>query len=137
VIYNLTDPAQAHALLSDLWPKIKASLSAGHRLTLEVKRETRSLQENAMLHALLTEISRKMEWAGNKHDVDTWKRLLVSAWGRARGDSVTMLPALDGQGIDIVYSKTSKLTVAECAELIEFVLAWAAQNGIELHVPEK
>ena len=47
-----------------------------------------------------------------------------------------MLPALDGHGVDIVFRRTSQLTKAECAELSEFVMAWAAERGIAIHAPE-
>lgn len=40
-----------------------------------------------------------------------------------------MLPAVDGHGVDIVFRRTSELTRSECAELIEFVLAWSAERG--------
>jgi len=129
-IVTLYNPVQAYQVLKDVWPHIKALLMAGHRLVLEVKQERRSLAENAMLHALLTQISNRVEWAGKKRDVETWKRLLTAAWTRARGDHIEMLPALDGHGVDIVFRRTSQLTKAECAELIEFVLAWAAEHGI-------
>lgn len=125
------EPVQAHkAMTTQVWPQLKAMLMAGHRMVLEVRPETRSLAENAMLHALLTQISRQVEWAGKKRDVETWKRLLTAAWTRARGEHVEMLPALDGHGVDIVFRRTSQLTRSECAELIEFVLAWAAEHGV-------
>lgn len=125
------EPVQAHkALQTIVWPHVKNHLMAGQRMVVEVRQETRSLAENAMLHALLTEISRKVEWAGKKRDPETWKRLLTAAWCRARGEHVEMLPALDGHGVDIVFRRTSQLTRSECAELIEYVLAWAAEHGI-------
>jgi len=99
-------------------------------MVIECRQETRSLAENAMLHALLGQISREVEWAGKKRDVETWKRLLTAAWCRARGEHVEMLPALDGHGVDIVFRRTSQLTRSECAELIEYVLAWSAEHGI-------
>jgi len=127
------EPVQAHkALTGQVWPHLKNLLMAGHRMVVEVKPEKRSLAENAMLHALLTQISRQVEWAGSKRDVETWKRLLTAAWTRARGEHVEMLPALDGHGVDIVFRRTSDLTKAECAELIEFVLAWAAEYGVRI-----
>ena len=101
-------------------------------MVIECRQETRSLAENAMLHALLTEISNKVEWAGKKRDAETWKRLLTAAWCRARGEHVEMLPALDGHGVDIVFRRTSQLTVSECAELIEYVQAWAVDQGVKL-----
>jgi len=100
-------------------------------MVIEVRQETRSLAENAMLHALLTQISEKIEWAGAKRDTETWKRLLTAAWCRARGEHIEMLPALDGYGVDIVFRRTSQLTRGECSELIDFVQAWAAEHGVE------
>ena len=132
---NLTvacyNPQQAHAAMTtEIWPMLKSMTMAGHRMVLSIKPETRSLKENALLHALLTQISRQMEWAGQKRDSETWKRLITAAWCRARGEQVEILPAIDGQGADIVFRRTSQLTKAECAELIEYLYAWGAQSGI-------
>ena len=98
----------------------------GHIVT--IKPPTRSGEQNAMLHALLTEIAARVPWAGKPRDVETWKRLLTAAWLRARGDAVEFLPALDGHGVDIVFRRTSTLTRAECSELVDFVNAWAAEH---------
>ena len=68
----------------------------------------------------------QIEWAGKRRDVETWKRLLIAAWLRARGESVELLPALDGNGVDVVFARTSKLTGAECSELCEFIYAWGS-----------
>lgn len=130
-IVRCYSPVQAHkALLTQIWPHLKNRLMAGHRMVIEVKPEKRSIAENAMLHALLGQISREVEWAGKKRDVETWKRLLTAAWCRARNEHIEILPAVDGHGVDIVFRRTSELSRAECAELIEYVLAWAAEHGI-------
>jgi len=97
---------------------------------VQISEPTRTLAENSLLHALITEIAKTKEWAGAKRDMETWKRLLVAAWCRVRGDAIEILPALDGHGVDIVPARTSKLSKKECAELIEFVYAWGAENGI-------
>lgn len=126
----LINPVQAHQAIEAARRHANALLMAGHRLTLEVRPEKRSDAQNRLLHACLSEISKRIEWAGAKRDVDTWKRLLTAAWLRARGESVEVLPAIDGHGIDVVFRHTSKLTKAECAELSEFVMAWAAERGL-------
>lgn len=113
---------------------LKAMTMAGHPMVLELRKPTRSLKENAMLHAMLTYISKNMDWAGAKRDVDTWKRLMVAAWCRAKNEQVEILPAIDGHGVDIVFRKTSKLNKAECADLIEFVFCWASMH--DLVMPE-
>lgn len=96
-----------------------------------ISEKNRTLEENSLLHALITEIAKKMEWAGAKRDVETWKRLLVAAWCRVHGSAVNILPALDGSGVDIIPVRTSKLTKKECSDLIEYIYAWGADNGIE------
>lgn len=88
----------------------------------------RNLSQNAALHAKLGEIAESRQWAGKSWDIETWKRLMVGAWSRARGESIVMLPALDGAGVDIVFRRTSQMTQAECSELLEFVTAWEAQT---------
>jgi hypothetical protein len=133
----MRDHEQAHRAIRNLiWPQIKEMLAAGHRMVVEVKEEKRSLQANAMLHALLTDISRQVEWAGAKRSKDVWKRLLAAAWCRARGEHIEMLPAIDGHGVDLVFRRTSQLTKAECNELIEYVQAWAVDQGVKFSAPE-
>lgn len=132
------NPVQAHkALTNAIWPQLKAMLMAGHRMVVEVKPEKRSLPQNAKLHATLAEISHQVDWAGKKRDVDTWKRLMVAAWCRARGENIELLPSIDGHGVDIVFRRTSELTKAEMSELVEFINAWAAEHGIRLQAIEE
>lgn len=97
---------------------------------VEVREPTRNGAQNALLHARLTEISEQFEWAGKRWDLETWKRLLTASWCRATGQQVTLLPALDGAGVDIVFRRTSTLSKRECADLIEFVNAWAAMQEV-------
>jgi hypothetical protein len=99
---------------------------------VEIKPITRSLAQNAKLHALISDIARNLEWAGTKRDVETWKRLLTAAWLRARGEPIEMLPALDGHGVDIVFRRTSELTINEMIELIEYIQAWAVDKNIDV-----
>lgn len=133
--FTLYEPAQAHRALMSAWTGIKAALMAGHRMVLEIKPEKRSSEQNRKLHALIADVARQAEWHG-KHDAEVWKRLFVSAWCRTQGESVTVLPALDGHGVDLVPRRTSKLTKPECADLIEYITAWAVEHGVELSEPE-
>lgn len=110
---------------------IRAVSEAPEGYAVEVKPVTRSLEQNAKLHALLSDIARALPWAGSYRDVETWKRLLTAAWLRARGEPIEMLPALDGHGVDIVFRRTSELTVPEMIELIDYIEAWAADKEIQ------
>ena len=137
ITMSLYNAQQAHQAIQTAWKHAKGWLMASDtRLTLEIRPEKRSDARNRLLHACLSEISKQVEWAGAKRDVETWKRLLTAAWLRARGEPIEMLPALDGHGVDIVFRRTSQLTKAECAELSEFVMAWAAERDIVIHATE-
>jgi CTP:molybdopterin cytidylyltransferase MocA len=101
-------------------------------LTIGEMPKVRTSAENRLLHSLISEIADNLEWSGKKHHPEVWKRLLVAAWCRVHGESVEILPALDGHGVDIVPARTSKLSKTECADLIEYVTAFAITNGIKL-----
>lgn len=132
---TLINPQQGHVAVAHVWNLAKSALMAGHRLTLTLAPAKRSNDQNKKLHALIADVARQAEWHG-KHDSETWKRLFVSAWCRTHGEAVTVLPALDGNGVDLVPRRTSKLTKPECADLIEYITAWAVEHGVELHEPE-
>lgn len=123
---TLHNAQQAHTTIASLWAWAKPRLLQGRKLHLSIRDATRSTEQNALLHATLAEIAATLEWAGAKRDVETWKRLFTAAWLRARGEHVEMLPALDGCGVDIVFRRTSSLTVAECGELLDYIGAWRA-----------
>jgi hypothetical protein len=99
----------------------------GYRVTVEP--EKRSLDQNAALHARIGEIAKVRTWDGRKWDTETWKRLFCAAWCRATAqESVTILPALDGAGVDLIPRRTSDLSQRECSDLIEFINAWDAEQ---------
>lgn len=124
--FLLTNAQQGHEALQTIWTWLKPRLIAGHSHTIIVEEDKRSSQQNRLLHALLQDISERREWAGQKWDVEVWKRLLVAAWTRANNEQLVLVPALDGRGVDIVFRRTSKMTKAEVADLIDFITAWDA-----------
>jgi hypothetical protein len=127
---QLWEPVQAYANLRAAWEWAKPMLVGGHRLVLELRKETRSDKQNRLLHSRFNDIAKHIEWAGCKRDADVWKRLLTAAWLRARGEGIEILPAIDGHGVDVVFRHTSKLTRAECVELSEFVMAWGTDREV-------
>lgn len=103
---------------------------------LSITDDDRSAEQNKKLHACLTDISRQVDHAGKKWNVTIWKRLCTASWLREMGDSAQMIPALDGNGFDVIYEKTSKLGVKKCASLIEWVLAFGAEHQVRWTQPD-
>ena len=95
-----------------------------------IKDLDRSSEQNKKLHACLTDISRPVEHAGKKWDVLIWKRLLTAAWLRETGENPHFVPSLDGRGVDVIYERTSKLSVKQCADLILWVEAFGSEHGV-------
>jgi hypothetical protein len=116
----------AHPLARQRAQQAVGDAPAGYIVT--VQEPTRTGDQNAALHARLTEIADRCEWIGKRWPMEVWKRLLTAAWCRATGEAITMLPALDGQGVDIVFRRTSSLSRRECSDLLEFINAWAAEQ---------
>ena len=59
--------------------------------------------------------------------MEVWKRLLVASWCRTNGQPLTLLPALDGAGVDIVQRHPSAMKQREVSDLLSYTEAWKAQ----------
>lgn len=110
---------------------LEAVRTAPEGFVVEVKEPTRNLEQNAALHALLSEIAYSKQWAKQSLSVEDWKRLLTAAWCRATGRGAKLYPAIDGMGFDAIYQRTSTLSKAEMSELIDYISAWKSGNGGE------
>jgi hypothetical protein len=129
---TLYSPEQAHLVLKNLWPKIKESLQTGKKLRLEVKRSTRSSDQNAMFHSLIDLIAKQMKAAGSAWSSDDWKRLLIDQWAHETGRKIgKVAPSLDGERVVQLGLQSHKFTVDEGSEFIEWLMAWMAEKGIE------
>ena len=122
------NPQQAHAAMTaQLWPMLKAMLTAGHRMVMEIKPVTRSLEQNAKMWACLTDISKQVNWYGNKLSPDDWKHVLSATLRKQKA-----VPGIDG-GFVVVGLSTSQMTIAEMSEMIELAHAFGAQQGVTFH----
>jgi len=130
--YDLIDQHQASALMQNLWPKVKAALAAGRKLTLEVKDASKSREQEEKYHAIIGDIAKQAQHMGAKWDSETWKRLLVDKYCRETGLNSQIMANLDNDGLVQLGFQTRKFTKEQASEFVEFLLAWCADNGIEL-----
>lgn len=130
----LRNAQQAGECLRLLYDWAKPFLLAGHQFSVKAGPITRSLEQNAKLHSCLADISKQVEWHGQRFSTTTWKRLCVAAWLRESGESPELVPALDGNGFDVIYEKTSKLSLTQCSSLIEWVIAFGTERGVSFEV---
>ena len=128
---TLFEPAQAHKILThQIWPLIKASLMAGYRMVVDVRRETRSLEQNRRLWAMLTDVSKQVNWYGRKLTPENWKDVLTAALTKQ-----DVVPGIDG-GFVALGKSTSNMTKPEMSELQDLIEAFGAQQGVKFTAPE-
>ena len=127
--YKLYSPEQGHAMMLRIWVEAKELLTSNKKLVIEVKEETRSNEQNALIHALIARIAKQAEHAGSKWEPEDWKRLLLAMWSKDMGK---LVPSLDGEGVVQLGLQSRRLSKSECVEFVEFIYAWAAQSGIDL-----
>lgn len=120
--------------MRQLWVKMKESLDSGVALTVQVERENRTLDQNAMYHSIIHQIAKQAQHLGSTWDAESWKRLLVDAYTKEQwsGSSGQVIPNLTGDGIVQLGLQTRKFTKQQASEFTEWLMAWAAQNGVML-----
>jgi hypothetical protein len=122
---TLHNAQQAHDVLRKVWEWCKPRLLAGQRLTLSIGEEKRSLPQNARMWAMLEEVSRQVDWHGQKLDAEDWKHIFTASLTKQRA-----VPGLDG-GFVVLGQSTSRMSKAELGELLDLITAFGAQQGVK------
>lgn len=98
---------------------------------IKPKKITRNQRQNALLHAVLADISKQVKWHGQMFDLVTWKRLCMASWLREKREQPRLIPALDGHGVDIIFERTSQLNVKDCAEFCTWCIAFGDEHNVK------
>jgi hypothetical protein len=126
---TLHNAQQGHAELMRAWQWAKAMLVAGHRLTLEVKKATRSTEQNNLFWSCLSDLSKQCEWAVDGQMVkltpEEVKHILTASLKRHQ----RMARGIDG-GLVILGQSTSRMTKDEMGELITLAHAYGDSQGV-------
>lgn len=93
---------------------------------VKISEPTRSLDQSAKMWALLSDIS-KAKPLGRTHTPEVWKFLMMQACGH----ECQFEMGIDNRPFPVGFS-SSKLTVRQMSELLEFMQAWAVQHGVAL-----
>ena len=104
---------------------ISAVSTAPDGMVVEIKPPTRSLDQNALLWPLLTELSQQVDWYGQKLTPEEWKDALTAGLKKQK-----VVPGIDG-GFVVIGAHTSKMSKAEFSELVELIYCFGAQHGVE------
>ena len=132
LVLRLYNAQQGYQAIKQAWDFAKGWLTAGgKRLVLEVRPETRSDHQNRLLHALFADVAAQALWMGQKRTPAEWKVLFVSGHSVATKQGAELVPGLEGEFLNLRES-TARMGKARMASLLDYVMAWCAQNGVEL-----
>jgi hypothetical protein len=105
---------------------IEAIRNAPDGWIVKILEPTRNNDQNALMWSLLSEVSAKVNWHGNKLSSEEWKDVFTASLKKQK-----VVPNLDGDGFVVCGQSTSKMSKRDFSELCELILAFGAQNDIK------
>ncbi len=100
------------------------ALPTGTRV--EFKEVKRTLAQNDLLWARLTDVSAQVEWYGQKLTPDDWKDMFTASLRKAR-----VTPGIDPGSFVVLGLHTSDLSKQEFSDLLELIAAFGAEHGVQ------
>lgn len=125
-VYNKDEIARATGWAVDM---LHRGIQGGP-VVIEVKREGRSVSQNAKLWPMLTDISKQIEWFGAYHSAEVWKDLITGTFRQC-----VVLPNLDGTGFVMTGLSTSRLSKSDFSQLIEYIFQFGAEKEVRWSDP--
>lgn len=92
--------------------------------------ETRTLQQNKHLWAMLSDVSRQVDWYGRHLSPWAWKDIFTAALKKQ-----DVVPGIDG-GFVVLGERTSRMTKAQMSELLELMMAFGAGHKVVWSDPQ-
>lgn len=124
-LFRLTDSQKNRSAI------VYAVLDAPVGHVVRIEPETRRLMQNAKFHAICGDVARQAEFAGRRLSAAQWKVLFISGHAVATGIGSDMVPGLEGEFVNLRES-SAQMSVKRMASVIEYVLAYCAENEIQL-----
>jgi hypothetical protein len=94
--------------------------------TWQLKDAVRSDGQNRKMWAALRDISRQVEWYGQKLDEESWKCIFSASVEKQRA-----VPAIDGSGFVVLGVSTRNQSKAWFSDMLHVMDAFAAEQGVK------
>lgn len=124
-------PENARSRMEFAWKKVCEYLQHDKpvMVTIDEFKSKRSLDQNRKLWACLTDISEQVEWPVDgklqRLSPEDWKDILSAGLHKSQ----RVAQGVDG-GFVMLGQRTSKMTVGDMVELIEFIQWFGAEKGV-------
>lgn len=99
--------------------------------TVEIRRDRRTTDQNRRMWAMLTDVSRQLQWHGQTLSPEDWKIVMLAGLNQ----ELRMVPNIDGNGFVQLGRSSSKLSKEEMGQLMDLIEAFGAKHGVEFSEP--
>jgi hypothetical protein len=89
-----------------------------------MEKPRRTVDQNKLMWALLSDVSRQVVWHGQKLEPGEWKDVFTAALKRQK-----VVPGLEG-GFVVLGTSTSRMTRQELSELVELIYAFGSDKEV-------
>lgn len=104
-------------------------------IVLRPVRSKRTLEQNAKMWAMLTDIARQIDWVVDgrlqKLEPEEWKDILTAGLKQ----ELRVAQGISG-GVVLLGQRTRKMTIKQMSELIELMNAFGAERGVRFRCPK-
>lgn len=95
-----------------------------------IQERKRSTDQNRRMWPLLHDLSRQVEWYGQKYTPDDWKDLITALVAKSKNEQQRTAPGIGG-GVVMFGSRTSKMRVSEMVEVIEAIYWFGTEQNVK------
>lgn len=95
-----------------------------------IQERKRSSDQNRRMWPLLHDLSRQVEWYGQKYTPDDWKDLITALVAKSKNEQQRTAPGIGG-GVVMFGSRTSKMRVSEMVEVIEAIYWFGTEQNVK------
>jgi len=95
-----------------------------------IQERKRTTDQNRRMWPLLHDLSRQVEWYGQKYTPDDWKDLITALVAKSKNEQQRTAPGIGG-GVVMFGSRTSKMRVSEMVEVIEAIYWFGTEQNVK------
>ncbi len=104
-------------------------ISLGSNVINAAELKARTVEQNAMMWSMLTDISSQVTWYGLKYIKEDWKDIISASVSKQR-----MAPSIDNNGVVMLGIRTSKQDTKWMADMITQCHAFGIFHGVKFKV---
>jgi NinB protein len=129
--FTIAPGPHAQARMQNAWGIVQAIHNSGKSAVVTVGEETRSTLQNSRMWAMLTDVSRQVNWHGKKPSPRAWKAIFSASLKKQ-----DVYPGLNDDFV-VVGEETHKMSIREMSELMELMEAFGAEQGVKFSAAER